>query len=90
MSKLIAYLAFIIYCGNRAQNAGAQVGGAKVATEVVTDYKADKLWDNDLLMETIQVEESTLTNCDTMEDGKLFILAEKPLLLMTNTLNLIK
>ncbi|VDM15418.1 unnamed protein product [Wuchereria bancrofti] len=91
MAKLIVYLAFIIYCGNQRQNAaGMGVNGAAVAAEVVTDYKADKLWDNDLLMETTQIEESTLTNCDTMEDGKLFILAEKPLLLMTNTLNLIK
>uniref|UniRef100_A0AAF5Q747 Lipoprotein n=1 Tax=Wuchereria bancrofti TaxID=6293 RepID=A0AAF5Q747_WUCBA len=60
------------------------------AAEVVTDYKADKLWDNNLLMETTQIQESTLTNCDTMENGRLFILAEKPLLLTTNTLNLIK
>uniref|UniRef100_A0AAF5Q724 Uncharacterized protein n=1 Tax=Wuchereria bancrofti TaxID=6293 RepID=A0AAF5Q724_WUCBA len=84
MAKLTVYLAFIIYC------AGMRAVGAGLAAEIVTDYKADKLWDNDLVMETTQVEESTLTNCDTMEDGRLFILEEKPLLLMTNTVNLMK
>ncbi|VDM15551.1 unnamed protein product [Wuchereria bancrofti] len=54
MSKLIVFLAFIICC-NRQRNAAVAPGA--VAAEVVTDYKADKLWDNDLLMETIQVEE---------------------------------
>ncbi|KAK6107140.1 hypothetical protein QQG55_26990 [Brugia pahangi] len=100
MSKLIVYLVFIIYCANQAQNAGGRAGGqagpagaagaAGVAAEVVTNYRADKLWDDDLLMETTQVEESTLTNCDTMKDGRLFILDEKPLLLMINSVNLIK
>ncbi|EJW74680.1 hypothetical protein WUBG_14413 [Wuchereria bancrofti] len=98
MSKLIVHLVFIIYCFNQQPNAGGGGAGAAaggvapggVAAEVVTDYKADKLWDNNLLMETTQVEGSTLTNCDTMENGRLFILAEKPLLLTTNTLNLIK
>ncbi|VDM15527.1 unnamed protein product [Wuchereria bancrofti] len=88
MAKLIVYLAFIIYCG--AMGAGQmRAMGAGLVADIITDYKADKLWDDDLLMETTQVEESTLTNCDTIEDGKLF-LAERPLLLMTNTLNLIK
>ncbi|VDN84241.1 unnamed protein product [Brugia pahangi] len=100
MSKLIVYLVFIIYCANQAQNAGGRAGGqagpagaagaAGVAAEVVTNYRADKLWDDDLLMETTQVEESTLTNYDTMKDGRLFILDEKPLLLMINAVNLIK
>nr|CDP97138.1 Bm10171 [Brugia malayi] len=91
MSKLIVFLAFIICC-NRQQNAqaGARAAAAGAAAEVVTNYRADKLWDDDLLMETMQVEESTLTNCDTMKDGRLFILEEKPLLLMTNTVNLMK
>ncbi|KAK6107141.1 hypothetical protein QQG55_26990 [Brugia pahangi] len=95
MSKLIVYLVFIIYCANQAQNAGGRAGGqagpaGAAAAEVVTNYRADKLWDDDLLMETTQVEESTLTNCDTMKDGRLFILDEKPLLLMINSVNLIK
>ncbi|VIO96952.1 Uncharacterized protein BM_BM10174 [Brugia malayi] len=88
MARLIVYLAFIIFCANRQQNAAVGPGG--VAAEVVTNYRADKLWDDDLLMETMQVEESTLTNCDTMKDGRLFVLEEKPLLLMTNTVNLMK
>ncbi|VIO96953.1 Uncharacterized protein BM_BM10173 [Brugia malayi] len=87
MAKLIVYLAFIICC-NRQQN-GAVVQGGVVA-DVITDYKADKLWADDLLMKTIQVEESTLTNCDKMENGRLFVMEEKPLLLMTNTVNLMK
>ncbi|KAK6107142.1 hypothetical protein QQG55_26995 [Brugia pahangi] len=92
MSKLIVYLVFIIYCANQGGGGGAGArGGARgVAAEVVTNYRADKLWDDDLLMETTQVEESTLTNCDTMEHGGLFILEEKPLLLMANTVNLMK
>uniref|UniRef100_A0AAF5Q701 Uncharacterized protein n=1 Tax=Wuchereria bancrofti TaxID=6293 RepID=A0AAF5Q701_WUCBA len=89
MAKLIVYLAFIIYCGgNQRQN--MQAMGTGVVADIITDYKADKLWDDDLLMETTQVEELTLTNCDTMEDGRLFILEEKSLLLMTNTVNLMK
>ncbi|VDO16619.1 unnamed protein product [Brugia timori] len=62
--------------------------------DVITDYKTDKLWADDLLIKTIQVEECisipTLTNCDKMENGRLFVLEEKPLLLMTNTVNLMK
>ncbi|VDN95700.1 unnamed protein product [Brugia pahangi] len=87
MSKLIVYLVFIIYCANQGGGGGG-AGARGVAAEIITDYKADKLWDNDLLMETTQVEEATLTNCDTMENGGLFILKEKPLLLMANTVNL--
>ncbi|KAK6107138.1 hypothetical protein QQG55_26980 [Brugia pahangi] len=87
MAKLIVYLAFIICC-NRQQN-GAVVPGGVVA-DVITDYKTDKLWADGLLMKATQVEESTLTNCDTMENGGLFILEEKPLLLITNTANLMK
>ncbi|VDN84338.1 unnamed protein product [Brugia pahangi] len=60
------------------------------AAQAVTDYKAEKLWDDELLMATTQVEESTMMNCDTMEDGRLFVLEGKPLLLITNTANLIK
>ncbi|VDN85483.1 unnamed protein product [Brugia pahangi] len=91
MSKLIVFLAFIIYC-NRQPNAraGGAAAGGGAAAEIITDYKADKLWDDDLLMETTQVEEATMTNCDTMEHGGLFILEEKTLLLMTNTINLMK
>ncbi|VIO96960.1 Uncharacterized protein BM_BM10168 [Brugia malayi] len=91
MAKLIVYLAFIIYCGgNMMQLQNMQAMAAGIVADVITDYKADKLWDDYLLMETTQVEESTLTNCDTMENGRLFILKEKPLLLMADTVNLVK
>ncbi|KAK6107149.1 hypothetical protein QQG55_27030 [Brugia pahangi] len=88
MSKLIACLALIIYCGNQQQNAMRARGA--VAAQAVTDYKAEKLWDDELLMAKTQIEESTMMNCDTMEDGRLFVLEEKPLLLITNTANLMK
>ncbi|VDN85647.1 unnamed protein product [Brugia pahangi] len=88
MTKLVVCLAFIIFCGNQGQNARRAAGG--VGAKTVTDYKADKLWDDDLLMETTQVQESIMTDCDTMEDGRLFILEEKPLLLITNSVNLMK
>ncbi|VIO96956.1 Uncharacterized protein BM_BM10170 [Brugia malayi] len=89
MAKLIVYLAFVICCGGmRLQNMEAMAAG--IVADVITDYKAENLWDDDLLMATKQVEESTLTNCDTMKDGRLFVLEEKPLLLMTNTVNLMK
>ncbi|KAK6107274.1 hypothetical protein QQG55_27580 [Brugia pahangi] len=87
MAKLLVYIAFIIYCqaGNQAQ---PRVGGA--GAEIITDYKVDKLWDDGSLIQTTQVEESTLLNCDRMEDGRVSILEEKPLLFVRNTLNLIK
>uniref|UniRef100_A0AAF5Q6J2 Uncharacterized protein n=1 Tax=Wuchereria bancrofti TaxID=6293 RepID=A0AAF5Q6J2_WUCBA len=87
MSEIIVYLVFIIYCGNQAQNAGRM--RAVAAADVITDYKTEKLWDNDLVMETMQVEE-LVKNCDAIEDGRLFILEEKSLLLMTNIVSLIK
>ncbi|KAK6107144.1 hypothetical protein QQG55_27005 [Brugia pahangi] len=87
MTKLVVYLAFIIFCGNQGQNVRRAAAGG-VGAKIVTDYKADKLWDDDLLMETTQVQESIMTNCDTMKDGRLFILDEKPLLLITNSVNL--
>ncbi|KAK6107150.1 hypothetical protein QQG55_27035 [Brugia pahangi] len=86
MTKLVVYLAFIIFC-NRQQNQqgmGAVVAPISIA-DVITGYKAEILWDDDLLIATTQVEESTMMNCDTMEDGRLFVLEEKPLLLMTLT-----
>nr|CDP97136.1 Bm13489 [Brugia malayi] len=52
---------------------GAVVAPISIA-DVITDYKAEKLWDDDLLIATTQIEESTLMNCDTMEDGRLFVL----------------
>ncbi|VDN86633.1 unnamed protein product [Brugia pahangi] len=85
MSKLIVYLAFIIYCGRAANQRNRMA-----AADLIIDHKADKLWDDGIIMETKQVEESTLMNYDTMEDGRLFILDEKSLLLMANTVNLIK
>ncbi|VDN84339.1 unnamed protein product [Brugia pahangi] len=79
MTKLVVYLAFIIFC-NRQQNQqgmGAVVAPISIA-DVITGYKAEILWDDDLLIATTQVEESTMMNCDTMEDGRLFVLEEKP------------
>ncbi|KAK6107143.1 hypothetical protein QQG55_27000 [Brugia pahangi] len=91
MAKLIVCLAFVICCGqNMIQLQNMQAMAAGIVADIITDYKAEKLWDDDLLMATTQVEESTLTNCDTMENGGLFILEEKPLLLMANTVNLMK
>ncbi|KAK6107272.1 hypothetical protein QQG55_27570 [Brugia pahangi] len=88
MTKLLVYIAFIIYCGGQAANQAARPVVA--AAEISTDYKVDKLWDDGLLIQTTQVEESMLLNCDRMEDGRVSILEEKPLLFVRNTLNLIK
>nr|CRZ24230.1 Bm9845 [Brugia malayi] len=63
---------------------------ARWSTEIITGYKVDKLWDDGSLIQTTQVEESMLLNCDRMEDGRVSILEEKPLLFVRNTLNLIK
>ncbi|KAK6107227.1 hypothetical protein QQG55_27360 [Brugia pahangi] len=87
MAKLLVYIAFIIYCQAANQGAARQ---AVAAAEISTDYKVDKLWDDGILIQTTQVEESTLLNCDRMEDGRVSILEEKPLLFVRNTLNLIK
>ncbi|VIO97046.1 Uncharacterized protein BM_BM459 [Brugia malayi] len=88
MTKLLVYLAFIIYCGGQANQAGGERNAA--AAEIITDYKVDKLWNDGLLIQTTQVEESMLPNCDRTEDGRVSILEEKPLLFVRNTLNLIK
>ncbi|KAK6107147.1 hypothetical protein QQG55_27020 [Brugia pahangi] len=91
MAKLIVYLAFVICCGgNMMQLQNMQAMAAGIVADAITDYKTDKMWDDDLLMATTQVEELTLTNYDTMENGGLFILKEKSLLLMTNTVSLMK
>ncbi|VIO97042.1 Uncharacterized protein BM_BM16 [Brugia malayi] len=87
MAKLLVYIAFIIYCSGQANQAGR---GNAADGEIITDYKVDKLWDDGSLIQTTQVEESTLLNCDRMEDGRVSILEEKPLLFVRNTLNLIK
>uniref|UniRef100_A0A1I7VAK8 Lipocalin-like domain-containing protein n=1 Tax=Loa loa TaxID=7209 RepID=A0A1I7VAK8_LOALO len=60
MAKLIVYLAFFICCQAAGQNAagGGVVGGA-AAAEIITDYKADKLWDDGRLILTTKVEECT-------------------------------
>ncbi|VDN95366.1 unnamed protein product [Brugia pahangi] len=88
MAKLLAYIAFIIYCGGQAANQARRQ--AVAAAEIIKDYKVDKLWDDGSLIQTTQVEESMLLNCDRMEDGRVSILEEKPLLFVRNTLNLIK
>uniref|UniRef100_A0AAF5Q6W5 Uncharacterized protein n=1 Tax=Wuchereria bancrofti TaxID=6293 RepID=A0AAF5Q6W5_WUCBA len=89
MAKLLVHLAFIIYCGGQAanQNAAMQAGNG---AEINTDYKIDELWNDGSLIQTTQVEESTLLNCGRMENGRVSILEEKALLFVRNTLNLIK
>ncbi|VDN94009.1 unnamed protein product [Brugia pahangi] len=87
MTKLLVYLAFIIYCGGQANQGGAN---NRANGEIITDYKVDKLWDDGLLIQTTQVEESMLPNCDRTEDGRVSILEEEPLLFVRNTINLIK
>ncbi|VDN84869.1 unnamed protein product [Brugia pahangi] len=58
MAKLLAYIAFIIYCAGQAGNqAGRRV---MAAAEIITDYKVDKLWDDGSLIQTTQVEECML------------------------------
>ncbi|EJD73424.1 hypothetical protein LOAG_19154, partial [Loa loa] len=56
MAKLVAFLLFVIYCG------AMQAGGAGRVMAIVMHGEADKLWDNDQLIETMQLE-STVTNC---------------------------
>ncbi|KAK6107220.1 hypothetical protein QQG55_27330 [Brugia pahangi] len=90
MTKLLVYIAFIIYCGGQAGNQGGAAMQGGVGTEIITDYKVDKLWDDGSLIQTTQVEELILSNCDRMEDGRVSILEEKPLLFVRNTINLIK
>uniref|UniRef100_A0A1I7VB97 Lipocalin-like domain-containing protein n=1 Tax=Loa loa TaxID=7209 RepID=A0A1I7VB97_LOALO len=58
MAKLIVYLAFFICCQAAGQNA-AGGGGVGGAAEVITDYKADKLWEDGRLIVTTKVEECT-------------------------------
>ncbi|VDN85546.1 unnamed protein product [Brugia pahangi] len=53
-----------------------------LGAEIITDYKVDKLWDDGSLIQTTQVEELVLSNCDRMEDGRVSILEEKPLLFL--------
>ncbi|EJD73579.1 hypothetical protein LOAG_19004 [Loa loa] len=98
MTNLIVYIAFFIYCqaANQNQAPMPRAGGdmqpmqAGVAAEVITDYKADELWEDGRLIATTKIEESIMMNCGSMEDEKLFILEEKPFLFLGNSLNLIK
>uniref|UniRef100_A0A1I7VB38 Lipocalin-like domain-containing protein n=1 Tax=Loa loa TaxID=7209 RepID=A0A1I7VB38_LOALO len=64
MTKLIVYIAFTIYCQaanqNQARNAAppaqAAAGGVGgVAAEIITDYKADELWEDGRLIATKKV-----------------------------------
>uniref|UniRef100_A0A1I7VB36 Secreted protein n=1 Tax=Loa loa TaxID=7209 RepID=A0A1I7VB36_LOALO len=64
MAKLTVYIAFIIYCQaanqNQAQDRGKrdiQLMQTGVAAEVITDYKADKLWEDGRLIVAPKVEE---------------------------------
>ncbi|EJD73557.1 hypothetical protein LOAG_19026, partial [Loa loa] len=56
---------------------------------IVMHGEADKLWDNDQLIGTVQLE-STVTNCGTSEDGRLPALGENPMPFVRNILELIK
>ncbi|EJD73543.1 hypothetical protein LOAG_19038, partial [Loa loa] len=60
------------------------------AAEIITDYKADELWEDGRLIATTKVNKSILMNCGTVEDGRLFILEEKPFLFVEHSLDLIK
>nr|CRZ24228.1 Bm9843 [Brugia malayi] len=80
ISKIFAETAF----------GGGSNFSSNAIAEIITGYNVDKLWDDGLLIQTTQVEESMLLNCDRMEDGRVSILEEKPLLFVRNTLNLIK
>ncbi|EJD73409.1 hypothetical protein LOAG_19168, partial [Loa loa] len=60
------------------------------AAEIITDYKADELWEDGRLIATTNVKESMLMNCGAAEYGRSFIFEEKPFLFMENSLNLIK
>uniref|UniRef100_A0A1I7VG06 Secreted protein n=1 Tax=Loa loa TaxID=7209 RepID=A0A1I7VG06_LOALO len=56
MAKLIVHIAFFIYCQAAAPavdgGAGGQARGPLVAAEVITDYKADELWEDGRLIVT--------------------------------------
>ncbi|EJD73788.1 hypothetical protein LOAG_18812 [Loa loa] len=84
MAKLVAFLLFVIYCG-----AAPGGGNAGRVMAIVMHGEADKLWDNDQLIGTMQLE-STLTNYGTIEDGRLPALERNPMLFVRNTLELIK
>ncbi|EJD73790.1 hypothetical protein LOAG_18814 [Loa loa] len=56
---------------------------------IVMHDAADKLWDDDQLIETMQLK-STVTNYGTSEDGRLPALEENPMLFVRNILELIK
>ncbi|EJD73544.1 hypothetical protein LOAG_19039 [Loa loa] len=91
MAKLIVYIAFFICCqAPNARQAGQRQNGEVRAAEIITDYKADELWEDGRLIATTKVNKSTLMNYGTMEDGRSFILEEKPFLFMENSFNLIK
>ncbi|EJD73423.1 hypothetical protein LOAG_19155 [Loa loa] len=60
------------------------------AAEVVTDYKADKLWEDGRLIVAPKVEESILMNCGTVEVERLSILEDKSFLFVGNSFDLIK
>uniref|UniRef100_A0A1I7VB40 Serine hydrolase n=1 Tax=Loa loa TaxID=7209 RepID=A0A1I7VB40_LOALO len=86
MARLIVYIAFAIYCQAANQNPARNVapparadaaGLGAVAAEIITDYKADELWEDGRLIATTKVNKSILMNCGTVEDGRLFILEEK-------------
>ncbi|EFO17992.1 hypothetical protein LOAG_10508 [Loa loa] len=88
MAKVTAYIAFCIYCGmnmNHVVRAGQVTKGA-----IITDDAADKLWDDGQSIGAIQLEETTVTNCDMMEDGRLFVLEWNPMLFVRNALDIIK
>ncbi|EFO12865.1 hypothetical protein LOAG_15667, partial [Loa loa] len=57
MAKLIVHIAFFIYCQAANPNPAAPPNMVNGVQEVITDYKANKLWDNGQLMATTKLEE---------------------------------
>ncbi|EJD73787.1 hypothetical protein LOAG_18811 [Loa loa] len=85
MARLVVYFVLVICCGAMMLAPG-QVNPGVMA--IVMHGEADKLWDNDQLIETMQLK-STLTNYGTIEDGRLPVLEKNPMFFVRNTLKLI-
>ncbi|EJD73789.1 hypothetical protein LOAG_18813 [Loa loa] len=88
MAKLVEIFVFVICCG-AMMPPGVVPGAVPGVMAIVMHGAADKLWDNDQLIETMQLK-LTLTNCGTMKDARLPDLEENLRLFVRNTLELIK
>uniref|UniRef100_A0A1I7VB93 Secreted protein n=1 Tax=Loa loa TaxID=7209 RepID=A0A1I7VB93_LOALO len=67
MTKLIVHIAFFIYCQAAAPAApggGGQAPNQALGAEITTDYKAEKLWDDSLLMTITKKLEESIGNDD--------------------------